>query len=776
MAKNDNKSTDQTPAAHSSSTAAGGWGALKSVGRQLMGSGQPLTGVRTLLKANQPDGFDCPGCAWGDPEHGSSFEFCENGVKAVAWEATRARVTPEFFAKHTVTALKGWTDYDLEHQGRLTHPLRYNATTDKYEAVDWNTAFSEIGEALTALSSPNQAEFYTSGRASNEAAFMYQTFVRLFGTNNFPDCSNMCHEASGVALTQAIGIGKGTVRLEDFHEADAIFVVGQNPGTNHPRMLADLRAATERGAKVVVLNTLKEKGLHRFADPQKKIEMLTGGSELTSTDYFCPRLGGDMAVFRGMAKLVFTADQIAHDAGHPSVIDYDFIAEHCAGFEEYKQLVNATPWDVIEDQSGLTQSEIQHAADIYMSADKVITTWAMGITQHAHSVATIREIANFMFLRGQIGREGAGLCPVRGHSNVQGDRTVGINDKAPAAFIDAMETELGVALPREHGHNVLEAIGAMMSGDAKAFVGLGGNFARATPDSPLIAKAMGNLDLTVNIATKLNHGHLLTGKVSYILPCLGRTEIDRNNAQETQIVTVEDSMSMVHGSGGINLPASEHLKSEVSIIAGIAKATIGTDVVDWDTLSESNDKIRDMIARVLPIFGDFNINVRRPRGFRLRNSASHREWNTSTRRANFGIVDLPHATEWQRTKDNDNRFVLQTFRSHDQYNTTVYGMDDRYRGVYGQRNVVFMNPKDIEKIGAKSGDLMDLQTLSNDGIDRIAKGFELVAYDIPRGCVAGYYPELNVLVPHQNYGDQSYTPASKSIPVMFSPTDEETRV
>lgn len=754
------------------SGAAGGWGALRSVGRQLMGTGQPLIGAKTMLSANQPDGFDCPGCAWGDPEHGSSFEFCENGVKAVAWEATRDRVMPEFFASHSVTALRGWSDYDLEHQGRLTHPLRYNATTDHYEEVSWEDAFAKIGTALNALPDPNMAEFYTSGRASNEAAFLYQTFVRLFGTNNFPDCSNMCHEASGVALSGAIGIGKGTVRLEDFEEADAIFVVGQNPGTNHPRMLTDLRNATERGARVVVFNTLKEKGLSRFADPQKKLEMALGGSESTSTDYFRPRLGGDMAIFRGMAKLVFAADDAAQAAGRPAVIDHAFIADHCAGFDDYRAAVDATDWADIEDQSGLSQAQVQEAADIYMAAGKVITTWAMGVTQHRHSVDTIREIANFMFLCGQIGREGAGLCPVRGHSNVQGDRTVGINEKAPAAFFDAMEAELGVPLQRTPGHNVLEAMGAMMSGEAKAFVALGGNFARATPDSPLIAEAMMGLDLTVNIATKLNHGHLLPGKQSYILPCLGRTEIDRNAKNVAQIVTVEDSMSMVHGSGGINLPASKLLKSEVQIIAGIAKATVGTDAVDWDAMGQDYDKIRDMIARVLPIFGDFNTEVRKPRGFRLRNGASFREWNTANKRANFANVDLPEATEWQRAKQSDHSFVLQTFRSHDQYNTTVYGMDDRYRGVYGMRNVVFMHKDDIALIGAKPGDLMDVITESTDGLDRVAKGFQLVAYDIPKGCVAGYYPELNVLVPHQSYGDKSFTPASKSVPVTFRGASE----
>ncbi|MCG7627268.1 FdhF/YdeP family oxidoreductase [Epibacterium sp. MM17-32] len=753
------------------SAAAGGWGALKSVGRQLMGSGKPLSGARTMLKANQPDGFDCPGCAWGDPEHGSSFEFCENGVKAVAWEATRDRVTPAFFAQHSVSELRTWSDYALENQGRLTHPMRYDADSDRYVEVTWDDAFAGIAARLNALDDPNRAEFYTSGRASNEAAFLYQMFVRLYGTNNFPDCSNMCHEASGVALTEAIGIGKGTVLLEDFEKADAIFVVGQNPGTNHPRMLADLRAATQRGARVVVFNTLKEKGLHRFADPQNKLEMIRGGSEATSTDYYRPRLGGDMAVFRGMAKVVLAAEEAAQATGQPAVLDHAFLSAHTEAFEAYRDAVNATSWDEIEDQSGLSRNQITEAAEIYLASDRVITTWAMGITQHRHSVPMIREIANFMFLRGNIGRPGAGLCPVRGHSNVQGDRTVGINEKAPAALLDAMERELGVAMPSDRGHNVLQAIGAMLSGDARAFIALGGNFARATPDSALIAQAMQNLDLTVNIATKLNHGHLLPGTHSYILPCLGRTEIDKNAAGVRQIVTVEDSMSMVHGSGGINPPAAKTLKSEVQIVAGIARATLGNATVDWDALAQDNDKIRDLIARVLPIFGDFNAQVRKPRGFHLRNGASEREWNTPAGRATFSADPLPEQTEWQNLRGENRRFVLQTFRSHDQYNTTVYGMDDRYRGVYGERNVVFMHPDDIAALGAEPGDVMDVVGLHEDDVDRIAPGFRLVAYDIPKGCVAGYYPELNVLVPHQVFGDKSFTPASKSVPVTFRPSE-----
>lgn len=745
------------------SSAAGGWGALKSVGKRLMESGAPISGARTLLKANQPDGFDCPGCAWGDPEHGSSFEFCENGVKAVAWEATEARVPPDFFAHHTLSDLRQWSDYELEKQGRLTHPMRYDRASDKYLPVSWDDAFAEIGGILKSLDSPDRAEFYTSGRASNEAAFLYQLMVRLYGTNNFPDCSNMCHEASGVGLKASIGVGKGTVLLEDFEQADAIFVIGQNPGTNHPRMLGDLRRAALRGAKIVVLNPIREKGLERFADPQDKIEMMTGGNTRIATNYYQPRQGGDMAAIRGMSKAVFAADDAAKAAGNPAIIDDDFLAEHAVEFQAYRAAVEATSWEDILDQSGLTRAEIEEAANIYMRANAVIATWAMGITQHKHSVITVREIANFMLLRGNIGRPGAGLCPVRGHSNVQGDRTVGIDEKAPPALLDALEKELGVPMPRKRGHNTVEAIAAMLEGSAETFIALGGNFLRATPDSPLIIEAFSKQKLTVNIATKLNHSHLVPGETSFVLPCLGRTEIDRNSKGRSQIVTVEDSMSMVHGSGGINPPASEDLRSEVAIVAGIAAATLGNAHVNWQAMADDYDLIRDMIERVIPGFDNFNERVRVPRGFHLRNAAAEREWNTPAGKATFYTGKLPERTEHQQALGHGDLFVLQTFRSHDQYNTTIYGMDDRYRGVYGERRVIFMNPKDMEALGAHSRQRVDVIGEYEDGHERIAENFRLVPYNIPRGSVGGYYPELNVLVPLSSYGDGSFTPTSKSV-------------
>ena len=749
------------------SKAAGGWGALKSCGKKLLASGAPLSGAAAMLKANQPDGFDCPGCAWGDPEHGSSFEFCENGVKAVAWEATHKRVSPEFFKRHTVSELRGWSDYDLERHGRLTHPLRYDATTDTYLQTTWEEAFTGIGSVLKSLDSPDRAEFYTSGRASNEAAYIYQLFIRLYGTNNFPDCSNMCHEASGVALEEAIGIGKGTVVLEDFERADAIFVIGQNPGTNHPRMLGDLRRAAQRGARVAVFNPVREKGLERFADPQDKLEMLTGGSTPIASEYYQVRLGGDMAAVRGMAKAVFAADEAAIAEGKPSVLDHGFLHQHTSGHQLYRNAVDATRWEDIEDQSGLTRAQLESLAQIYIESDRTICTWAMGVTQHRHSVATIREIANFMFLRGNVGRPGTGLCPVRGHSNVQGDRTVGITEKPSHAFLDALDKEFGVRMPRRAGHNVLAAIGAMLDGSAQAFIGLGGNFARATPDSPLIAKALMRQKLTVNIATKLNHSHLLPGEVSYILPCLGRTEIDRNARGVAQIVTVEDSMSMVHGSGGINKPASPELRSEIAIIAGIAAATVGYATVDWRALAENYDRIRELIARTIPGFHGYNEKVRRPRGFRLYNAVEHRVWQTRSQKANFSSAALPKQTEHQRAMGEPGLFVLQTFRSHDQYNTTVYGLDDRYRGIYGERRVVFVNPDDLAEIGAAAGDRLDIVGRHDDGTERVADSFRVVPYDLPRGSVAGYYPELNVLVPRSTAGDKSDTPTSKSVLVSF---------
>ncbi|WP_136069285.1 FdhF/YdeP family oxidoreductase [Modicisalibacter radicis] len=751
---------------------AGGWGAMKSVGRHLRRSGAPLEGVRALLAANQPQGFDCPGCAWGDPLHGSSFEFCENGVKAVAWEATAKRATREFFARHSVQELLGWDDFRLEDQGRLTEPLRYDAASDRYRPIDWPTAFELIAEHLAALDSPDRALFYTSGRASNEAAYLYQLFVRLYGTNNFPDCSNMCHEASGVAMQAGLGVGKGTVTLEDFEQADTILVFGQNPGTNHPRMLGDLRRAAERGARIVSFNPLRERGLERFADPQNKLEMLRHGSRPISSHYYQPKMGGDMALARGIAKALF-----ALEAGGRFTPDRGFIAAHTRGYQEWRSVVEGCDWQAIEAQSGLTRAEIEDVAELVAGAQRMIVTWAMGVTQHEHSVATVRELVNLLLLGGHIGRPGAGACPVRGHSNVQGDRTMGIDETAPTWLIDALEARYGVAMPRAPGFNTVGAIHALEDGEAEVFIGLGGNFSRATPDSARTERALQRTRLSVQISTKLNRSHLTFGGDALILPCLGRTEIDRQGpAGESQQISVEDSMSMVHGSAGLREPASRQLRSEPAIVAGIAAATlarvlpargIDPDVVDWAALTDDYDRIRDEIEAVVPGFDDFNARLRQPRGFRLDNPASARRFVTASGRATFGATPLPEAVLHQRlhARRDDGWLTLQTLRSHDQYNTTVYGYDDRYRGVKGQRRVLFVNPDDLARLGFADGQWVDLVGLSHEGVERRAPTFRLVAYDTPSGCCAAYYPEANALVPLESVGEGSGTPTSKAVAV-----------
>ena len=745
---------------------AGGWGALVSTAKHLMFQGIPIKGAMTLLKNNQKHGFDCPGCAWPDPEHASSFEFCENGVKAVAAEATSRRVTPAFFAKHSVTSLLAQSDFWLENQGRLTHPMVYNAATDHYEAISWDDAFQKIASALQALGHPDQAAFYTSGRASNEAAFLYQLFVREFGTNNFPDCSNMCHEASGYALIESIGIGKGTVKLEDFHKADAIFIFGQNPGTNHPRMLGELRSAAKRGCKIVSINPLKERGLEKFAFPQSPVEMLTGGSTPISSLYLQPKIGGDLAVIKGMLKHIIAQHDAALANGQPGVIDQAFIDRHTHGFESFLADIRTERWDVILEESGISRAEIEAAANIYLASPRVICTWGMGLTQHKHSVLTIQQVVNLLLLGGHIGREGAGACPVRGHSNVQGNRTVGITEKPSQAFLDRMEQVFGAKMPRENGLDVVATIEAMQRGDVRVFVGLGGNFAAATPDTALTEAALRRCDLVVNISTKLNRSHLVMGKQALILPCLGRTEIDLQ-ASGPQMVTVEDSMSMVHGSGGINKAASPHLLSEPAIVARMAHATLSGSRVQWLDLIADYDRIRDLIEKVYDGFHDYNTRVRRPGGFYLPNSAANHDWRTATGKANFTAAAIPTDLPFhQATRASEAPvFNLMTTRSHDQYNTTIYGLDDRYRGVFGQRRVIFISRKDVDKLGMQADQWVDLRTVSDDGVERKAEQFRLVEYDIPEGCIAGYYPETNPLVPIGALGDFSRTPTSKSIPV-----------
>lgn len=756
---------------------AGGWGALKSVTKSWISSEKPLKNLRAMLKTNQDKGFDCPGCAWGESPESGLVNFCENGAKAVNWESTGRVVNPAFFSAHKVSALKRHSDYWLESQGRITHPMRYNANTDHYEAISWDDAFSLIASHLNGLESPHQAEFYTSGRASNEAAYLYQLFVRAYGTNNFPDCSNMCHEASGQGMKPTIGVGKGTVVFDDFAKADAIFVIGQNPGTNHPRMLEPLREAVRRGAQVVCFNPLKERGLERFQHPQHPVEMLTNGSEPTNTAYFRPALGGDMAVMRGIAKWLLAWEREAQENNKPAVFDHAFLKAHTQGIDQYLAAVDATSWEKIEKQSGMSRAEIQHAAAMYRRADKVIMCWAMGITQHRHSVATVQEIVNVQLLRGNVGKPGAGLSPVRGHSNVQGDRTMGINENPPAALLDALETRFSFSVPREYGHNTVQAIQAMEDGRAKVFIGLGGNFAQATPDSPRTHEAMQNCNLTVQISTKLNRSHLTTGKEALILPCLGRTEIDMQ-ASGQQGITVEDTFSMVHISYGQLPPTADTLRSEPAIIAGIAKATLGNTPVNWDELVANYDNIRDLIADTIPGFADFNHKLKQPGGFHLGNSAAQRQWETPSSKASFAANYLPdsliNSDILARGEKPD--LILQTLRSHDQYNTTIYGMDDRYRQVFGTRDVIFVNPDDIARLGFKDGDKVDITSLWSDGKVRKVKQFMLVAYDTPPGQAAAYYPETNPLVPLESYGEGTFTPTSKFIAITLSKSAPDNRI
>ncbi|EEW08555.1 FdhF/YdeP family oxidoreductase [Vibrio mimicus] len=745
---------------------AAGWGALKAVTKSWLGSENGFRNLRAMLKTNQNGGFDCPGCAWGESPENGMVNFCENGAKAVNWEATSRLVDPEFFAQYSVSELSKQTDYWLEYQGRLSHPMRYDAQTDHYVEISWEDVFALVGEHLNALQSPDEAEFYTSGRASNEAAFLYQLFVRAFGTNNFPDCSNMCHEASAIGMFDSIGVGKGTVVFKDLEQADAIFVIGQNPGTNHPRMLEPLREAVKRGAQVICLNPLKERGLERFQNPQHPIEMLSNGSEPTSSAYFRPALGGDMAVFRGMAKFLLQWDRQAQVQGDAPVLDHDFIREHTNGIEEYLSAVEQTSWEHITQQSGLSLEEIEVLARMYRRAERVVMCWAMGLTQHRHSVYTIQEVVNLQLLRGNVGKPGAGLSPVRGHSNVQGDRTMGINEKPPQFLLDALEKRFQFKVPRTHGHNAVLAIKAMEEKRAKVFVGLGGNFAQATPDTPRTHAAMRNCELTVHIATKLNRSHLVTGHDALILPCLGRTEIDMQ-ANGPQGVTVEDTFSMVHLSYGQLKPRSPHLRSEAAILAGIAKATLGNFPIDWDWAIADYSHIRDLIADTISGFQNFNQRVQNPGGFYLGNSAARREWNTVSGKAQFSATTLPE----QLVNDNVTQrgdkpdLILQTLRSHDQYNTTLYGLDDRYRGVFGRRDVVFANEEDIRRLGFKPGDRVDLVTLWDDGLERRVNGFELVAYDVPAGQAAAYYPETNPLVPLDSYGERTFTPTSKFVAI-----------
>jgi molybdopterin-dependent oxidoreductase alpha subunit len=723
------------------------------VGREQMGLRRA---ARTLLKVNQKDGFDCPGCAWPEEDKRHVAEFCENGAKAVAEEATLRRVTPEFFAAHPVADLAGRSGYWLGQQGRITHPVLLEEGADRYAPVSWERAFAIIAEELAALGSPDEAVFYTSGRTSNEAAFLLQLFAREFGTNNLPDCSNMCHESSGSALTETIGIGKGSVSLEDMHRADLIIVAGQNPGTNHPRMLVALEKAKAAGAKIISVNPLPEAGLERFKNPQTPQGMLRGAA---LTDLFLKiRIGGDQALFRLLNKLILRTD---------GAVDEEFVREHTHGFEEFAAAAEAADWDETLAATGLRRDEIERALAMVLASERTIVCWAMGLTQHKHSVPTIREVVNFLLLRGNIGRPGAGVCPVRGHSNVQGDRTMGIFERPSAAFLDALDKEFGISSPRHHGFDVVRSIQALRDGEAKVFFAMGGNFVGATPDTEVTEAAVRRARLTVHVSTKLNRSHLVTGARALILPTLGRTDKDVQ-ASGKQFVTVEDSMGLVHASRGNLPPASPELLSEPAIVARMARAVLGeASATPWEEFEKDYATIRDRIARVVPGFEDFNTRIARPGGFALPHAPrDERRFPTSTGKANFTAAPVEYP------KVPEGRLLLQTLRSHDQYNTTIYGLDDRYRGIKGGRRVVLVHPDDARALGLADGAYADLVSEWRDGSERRAPGFRVVHYPTARGCAAAYYPETNVLVPLESTADVSNTPASKSVIVRLeqSPT------
>ena len=735
---------------------AGGWGALGASAKHLLREKAVRRGSKSLLRVNQPDGFDCPGCAWPEPQKTSRFEFCENGVKAVAAETTSKRVTPEFFAEHTVSELLEKTDHWLEVQGRLTHPMAYDAASDKYLPVSWEQVFQAIGKTLRELDSPDEAAFYTSGRTSNEAAFLYQLLGRAFGTNNFPDCSNMCHESSGSALGASIGIGKGTVQIDDFHRADCIFVIGQNPGTNHPRMLSELQAASKRGARIVAINPLKERGLERFVHPQKPLEMLTNKPTALSTLYVQPLVGGDLALLQGVIKALFELEE-----QRGGILDQAFIDEHTTGFEVFRDEIHRVEWATIEGAAGIPRETAVELAEIYATSDATIICWAMGLTQQKHSVPTIQALVALLLLRGNIGRPGAGACPVRGHSNVQGDRTVGITEKPSAEFLGRLGEEFEFSPPAGHGLDTVGTIEALHSGKAKVLFAMGGNFASATPDTQFTEEALRRSRLTAHVSTKLNRSHLVHGEEAFILPCLGRSELDEQ-AGVPQSVTVEDSMGVVHASTGTLEPASEHLLSEPRIVCELAKAVLeeGAAEVDWDAFAGDYSRVRDAIERVLPAFAGYNEKIREPGGFALHNSARHREWKTDSGRAEFRYAPIPDL------ELPEGQLRLMTLRSHDQYNTTIYGMDDRYRGVQGARRVLFVNEQDLRALGLRDGQLVDLHARwPGDSTPRIARAFRLVTYDIPTGCAASYFPETNVLVAIDRYADGSRTPMSKFVPI-----------
>ncbi len=748
-------------------TVAAGVTAVAASAKHLLATTGPARATTVMAHANQVDGFDCPSCAWPDPdEHRSFAEFCENGAKAIADAASEKRLDAEFFARWSVAELSGQRDRWLGSQGRLTQPMVLRPESEHYEPIAWDAAFDLIAEHLRDLDDANQAAFYTSGRTSNEAAFLYQLFVRAFGTNNLPDCSNMCHESSGTALTQTIGIGKGTVLLEDFDHAEAVVIIGQNPGTNHPRMLTALQRAKERGAVIVGVNPLPEAGLVAFRNPQD----LASPSHLARAmrprptrlmDHFVPvRVGGDLAFLTGVQKALFDLD-----AEQPGVVDRSWLADRAAGADDLERHLAEVSWDVLEREAGVGREHMVALATTLSRRRRIIFCWAMGLTQHEHAVGTIQQVVNLALLRGAIGIPGAGLCPVRGHSNVQGDRTMGIWERPTDDFLDALEQRFDLVAPRRHGLDTVQTIEAMAAGDVKVFVGMGGNFLSATPDTEATARALRGCRLTVHVSTTLNRSHLVAGRTAVILPTLTRPELDAR-PDGPQFVTVENSMGIVHASHGHLEPASADLRSEVRIVAGLARATLGPEShVDWEGLAEDHDAIREAIEAVVPGFDDMNRRVRQPGGFALPNGPREGRFTTHDGRAHLTTYPVPV------TRLDDGELLLMTIRSHDQFNTHIYGDDDRYRGIHDERRVVFCSQGDLEARGLRPGAVVDLVS-DYGGVRRVARNFVTVEYAIPRDCVAAYFPEANPVVPLDHTARGSNTPASKAIRIRLEPTGE----
>ena len=741
---------------------AGGWGSMKGLARiGLREKSGPET-ARELIRQNKVDGFMCVSCAWGKPAHPHPAEFCENGAKATAWELARFRVTPAFFSNYTLTTLREWPDHDLEQAGRLTHPMRYDANNDRYVAVSWEEAFADIGAKLKTYD-PAKVIFYASGRASLETSYMWGLLARMYGSHNLPDSSNMCHETTSVGLKACIGSPVGTIQLTDYEKCDAIFYFGQNPGVNSPRFLHDLRSCVKRGVEIIVFNPLKERGLERFTDPQNPLEMATGKSTPIATQYHQVKAGGDISALLGIIKHVVHLDDIARKTGAPAVIDHAFVAQHTKGYEDVAAFARAADWARIEHESGLTRAALEGAAVVYARSKAVICVYGMGLTQHVHGITNLQMLVNLMLLRGNVGKPGAGFGPVRGHSNVQGQRTVGITEKPELAPLDQLARQYDFEPPREEGWDTVEACRAMVRREAKAFLGLGGNFARAIPDHRHTEPAWADLDLTVHIATKLNRGHLLPGRTCYLLPCLGRIELDRQ-ADGPQTVTMEDSFSRIYGSRGRATPAAETLLSEPAIVAGIARATLAPNPkAPWEEWTRDYAKVRDAIEETYPDnFARFNERLHIPGGFWKGVPAAHREWKTGSGRAEFNVPDVLNATGFDEA---DGRMRLVTLRSNDQFNTTIYGYDDRFRGIKGTRQVAMMNRLDLAEMGLKDGDTVHLVGDHGDNADCRVEGLRVVEYSIPRGCVGGYYPECNPLIPVEHHARQSKVPAAKTVPV-----------